>query len=103
MFVDGKRVGYSGREAWKAYAPDAELFAGHSFGFYKSAYGLLLSNENIFARLRRNAPSQAAEGNLFNAIISNRDPTILYVTLATPMLARVCNACCPNCSMLLCL
>jgi RHS repeat-associated protein len=82
LYVDGKRVGYSERQAWKHYAPDAEVFGDYSFAFYNSAYGSLLRNENVFARLFKNAPSQAARGNLFKASIANKDPAILYGTLA---------------------
>ena len=85
LYVDGKYVGNSGQGGWKTYAPDAQVFGEYSFGFYNAAYGSMLRNDNVFSRLYKNAPSQAAQGNLFKASISNRDPTILYATLATPV------------------
>lgn len=85
LYVDGKHIGNSGQGGWKTYAPDAQVFGEYSFGFYNAAYGSLLRNDNVFARLYKGAPSQAAQGNLFKASISNRDPTILYATLATPV------------------
>lgn len=84
MYVDGKRTGYSSREAWKTYAPDAQVFDGYTSAFYSAAYGSLLRDGNVFARLHRNAPSTGVRSALMKATVQNRDATALYATLAIP-------------------
>lgn len=59
----------------------ANEFGGYNFSYYNS-FGSQLNDLNFYAHMFNRAPSQEAQTALAQASIANRDPTILYGTLA---------------------
>ena len=82
VFIDGKLSAIQNKGWGQSMFSDARLFDSYNFDFYNQTCGAQLRDDNMFARLYKNAPSQEAQNNLFKASISNRDPSILYGTLA---------------------
>ncbi|MBS1543874.1 MAG: hypothetical protein JST14_09590, partial [Bacteroidetes bacterium] len=87
LFIDGEYFGRQNKGWGLSVFSDARVFSGYNFGFYSYTYGESLRIGNVLASLYKSAPSRTAQSELIKASIANRDPKILYGTLAIPAAA----------------